>query len=115
MAIENTTAAKSSTARIMGTPLAVAERETGTARVVVAADKFTVATISLGMNDRTEYARLFAAAPDLLDNLHALIGILEGDTRSYVQRALNSARAAIAKAAGLDSALTIEPQRGDAP
>lgn len=51
--------------RIMTTPLAVDARGSSV-RVVVAADKYTVANVSEGMNDREEYARLFAAAPEFL-------------------------------------------------
>lgn len=59
-------------------------------------------------------ALLGRAAPDLLDNLHALIGILDGDIRGYVKNALTEARAAIAKAEGLDSRPPINPAKGDA-
>lgn len=51
--------------RITGTPLATDVRGSSV-RVVVAADKYTVANINAGMNDREEYARLFAASPQLL-------------------------------------------------
>jgi hypothetical protein len=100
MTIEDTTAAEASRIRIMQTPLAVAERETGTARVVVAADKFTVATINIGMNDRTEYARLFAASPDLLAALRAIVWqALQGKVLPR-DACVAQARAAIAKAEG---------------
>jgi hypothetical protein len=52
--------------RIALTPLSIDVRGTSV-RVVVAADKYTVANVSEGMNDRREYARLFAAAPMLLE------------------------------------------------
>ena len=35
-------------------------------------DNYHVTTISSGMNDREEYARLFAAAPVILESLQAL-------------------------------------------
>jgi hypothetical protein len=50
--------------RILATPLKATERG-GMSSVRVAADSFHVATISAGMNDQPEYARLFAAAPEL--------------------------------------------------
>ena len=50
--------------RILTTPLKATERG-GMSSVRVAADSSHVATISAGMNDQPEYARLFAAAPDL--------------------------------------------------
>lgn len=56
--------------RILTTPLKATERG-GMASVRVAADSFHVATINAGMNDQAEYARLFAAAPDLLAALTA--------------------------------------------
>jgi hypothetical protein len=56
--------------RILTTPLKATERG-GMSSVRVAADGFHVATISAGMNDQPEYARLFAASSDLLT---ALIG-----------------------------------------
>ncbi len=37
-----------------------------------ARDSYHVATISSGMNDREDYARLFAASPDLLESLRLL-------------------------------------------
>jgi hypothetical protein len=58
--------------RILSTPLAVDTRGMQ-ARVVVAADKYTVAVISHGMNDRAEYALLFARAPQLLTALRRLV------------------------------------------
>lgn len=57
--------AQSPISRIANTPLAVDVRG-DSVRVVVAADEYTVASISAGMNDREEYARLFAAAPALM-------------------------------------------------
>lgn len=57
--------------RIAATPLAVDARG-DSIRVVVAADKYTVANISSGMNDREEYARLFAVAPALMQAGDAL-------------------------------------------
>lgn len=59
--------------RIASTPLAVDARG-DSVRVVVAADKYTVANISAGMNDREEYARLFAAAPALMQAGDELAG-----------------------------------------
>lgn len=65
--------AQSSISRIASTPLAVDARGSSV-RVVVAADKYTVANISAGMNDREEYARLFAAAPALMQAGDELAG-----------------------------------------
>jgi hypothetical protein len=50
--------------RIQSTQLGVDVRG-DSVRVVVAADKYTVARISEGMNDRELYARMFTAARDL--------------------------------------------------
>lgn len=58
--------------RILSTPLAFDVRG-DSVRIVVAADKYTVANISEGMNDREEYARLFAAAPELLGVVQTLL------------------------------------------
>lgn len=51
--------------RVMSTPLAVDVRGSSI-RVVVAADKYTVALVSEGMNDREAYARLFALSVEML-------------------------------------------------
>lgn len=56
--------------RILNTPLTVDGRARAV-RVTVARDKYTVALISDGMNDRQEYAKLFAAAPKLWELLEA--------------------------------------------
>lgn len=47
--------------RILASPL-----KAGGDHVRMAGDGYHVATVSRGMNDRAEYARLFAAAPDML-------------------------------------------------
>jgi hypothetical protein len=57
--------------RILTTPLKVDVRG-GMSSVRVAADSFHVATISTGMNDQAEYARLFAAASDLYQAIKPL-------------------------------------------
>lgn len=57
--------------RILTTPLKATKRG-GMSSVRVAADSFHVATISAGMNDQPEYARLFAAAPDLYQAIRPL-------------------------------------------
>ncbi|CAN7378539.1 hypothetical protein LJR220_003368 [Bradyrhizobium sp. LjRoot220] len=62
--------------RIASTPLAIEQRRWNI-RVVVAADKYTVATVSQGINDREEYARLFSAAPDMLAALHRITNAVE--------------------------------------
>jgi hypothetical protein len=64
-----------SNARILQTPLSTDIRGSSV-RVVVAADKYTVARISEGVNDRAEYARLFAAAPALLSTMDRAIELL---------------------------------------
>lgn len=51
-------------ARMSREPLTVDIR--GSSVRVVTGSNYTVANISQGMNDRVAYARLFAAAPDLL-------------------------------------------------
>lgn len=86
--------------RISKTPLAVEQRRWNI-RVVVARDKYTVATISQGMNDREEYARLFSAAPELLDalkNLRAEIEAISGYWTEGLDNFAQQADAAIAKA-----------------
>lgn len=60
--------------RILSTPLKATERG-GMNSVRVAADSYHVATISAGMNDQAEYARLFAEAPALVQLLRELIDI----------------------------------------
>jgi hypothetical protein len=57
--------------RILTTPLKATERG-GMSSVRVASDSFHVATISAGMNDQPDYARLFAAAPDLYQAIKPL-------------------------------------------
>ncbi|MCC8963743.1 hypothetical protein H8A95_15845 [Bradyrhizobium sp. Pear76] len=57
--------------RILSTPLR-AERRGGYAAVKVAADGYHVATVSPGMNDAGDYARLFAAAPAMLAALKSI-------------------------------------------
>lgn len=54
--------------RIMGTPLIAI----GT-RVHVAADKYHVATVSSGMNDAEDYARIFASVTDLIEALESVM------------------------------------------
>jgi len=101
--------------RIVAAPLAVAQRRWNI-RVVVAADDYTVTTISQDMNDREEYARLFAAAPELLAALKQYVATypafksrpigapgsparIEQDVLIAMEMA---ARTAIAKAEGTD-------------
>lgn len=57
--------------RITTTPLATDCRGSSV-RVIVARDKYTVANVSQGMNDREEYARLFAASPEMLQMLQTM-------------------------------------------
>lgn len=91
-------------ARILSTPLKTDVRG-GMSSVRVAADSFHVATISAGMNDQAEYARLFAAAPDLLEALQGLVRFTDavrvqvGMGKSQLER-LTKAHAAIARATG---------------
>jgi hypothetical protein len=90
--------------RIMGWPLKADERS-----VRGAATGYHVATISDGMNDRGEYARLFAAAPSLLVALRSLADEVSDlrrqnaiDENYDIQRidgVLSYARMIIAKAA----------------
>lgn len=86
--------------RIMTTPLA-ADAMGSSVRVVVAADKYTVANVSEGMNDREEYARLFAAAPELLEALKNISECAEaGADGANMDLWVAQAAAAIAKATG---------------
>lgn len=90
--------------RIRNTPLAIDVRG-NSVRVVVSADKYTVALISEGMNDRVEYSKLFAAAPELLAALRDVTVQLSQCSchRKLTvdeQIAPDAARAAIAKAEG---------------
>lgn len=93
--------------RILATPLKATKRG-GMSSVRVAADSFHVATISAGMNNQAEYARLFAAAPDLYQAIKPLAfsspdlppkDIDPNDWRG----AVIAARAAMAKARGTRS------------
>jgi hypothetical protein len=93
--------------RILETPLDIDVRG-GSCRVVVAADKYTIANISTGANDREAYARLFASAPAMLEALQAIIDMnvryainRYGDAAEAESLAcVTTARAAIAKATG---------------
>ena len=64
--------------RIQDTPLAIDVRG-DSVRVVVAGDNYTVANISPGMNDRAEYARLFAAALPMMQHLKSARAFLVND------------------------------------
>lgn len=79
--------------RILTTPLKATEHG-GMSSVRVAADSFHVATISAGMNDQAEYARLFAAAPDFAATLMKIAYSAHADTapalRGYAQDALDA-------------------------
>jgi hypothetical protein len=69
--------------------------------VKVAADGYHVATVSPGMNDAGDYARLFAASPDLLialKNLRAEIEAISGYWTEGLDNFAMQADAAIAKA-----------------
>jgi hypothetical protein len=86
--------------RILQTPLR-AERRGGNASVKVTADGYHVATVSPGMNDAGDYARLFAAAPDLLvalKNLRAEIELISGFWTEGLDNFAMQADQAIAKA-----------------
>lgn len=92
--------------RIMTTPLA-ADAMGSSVRVVVAADKYTVANVSEGMNDREEYARLFAAAPELLAALESIVDLTKPGQTVNVSQATDiicdvwtAASAALTKATG---------------
>lgn len=86
--------------RIAKTPLAVVQHRWNI-RVVVAADKYTVATISQGMNDREEYGRLFAAAPNMLAALHKAHDYLDSHGNGWEEaETLAAIREAMEKAEG---------------
>jgi len=91
--------------RIVQAPLSIDARGSSV-RVIIAADKYTVANVSQGINDREEYARLFSAAPDMLAALQGVLPLLEKiETARLVGDEgclwpVEFVRAAIAKAEG---------------
>lgn len=97
--------------RIMSTPLAVDVRG-DSVRVVVAADKYTVAKISEGMNDRKDYARLFALSLEMLAALKEADATLTAEDACDIdpivgsdnphEHAAGLVRAVIAKAEQVD-------------
>lgn len=92
--------------RVLGTSLSTDTRGSSV-RVVVTADRYTVANISEGMNDREVYARLFAAAPDLLRALQTVRLMIQGQMIEAAVTDINTMRtlgevvgSALAKAEG---------------
>jgi hypothetical protein len=81
--------------RIMNTPLNIDARGSSV-RVVVAADNYSVAHIAEGMNDRLQYAKLFAASPKLLEALEEVVSAWYEDRNTDLAIRMREAREIIA-------------------
>lgn len=97
--------------RIMSTPLAIDVRG-GSVRIVVAGDKYTVAQISEGMNDRKAYARLFALSVEMLAALKQADETLTADDACNIDPIVGSDNPH-EHAAGLVRAVIAKAERAD--